>query len=62
MTAAEVRIGVSGWRYPPWRGQFYPRGLPQRKELQYISRAMNSLEINGSFYGLQPPKSWLSWL
>lgn len=58
---AEVRTGTSGWRYPPWRGVFYPKGLAQRRELEYLSRAVSSIEINGSFYSLQRPESWVSW-
>lgn len=56
-----IRIGVSGWRYAPWRGNFYPQGLPQHAELHYATRAFPSLEINGSFYSLQRPASWQSW-
>lgn len=57
----DVRIGISGWRYEPWRGVFYPEGLPRKKELYYASRRMNSIEINGSFYNLQRPESYLRW-
>ena len=55
------RIGISGWRYPPWRGVFYPEGLAQRRELEYASRRMTSVEINGSFYSLQRPESYRQW-
>ncbi|GEL25601.1 hypothetical protein PSU4_45550 [Pseudonocardia sulfidoxydans NBRC 16205] len=58
---AEIRIGTSGWRYPPWRGVFYPAGLAQRRELEYLSRAVSSIEINGSFYSLQRPENYRSW-
>ncbi|HEV2130019.1 MAG TPA: DUF72 domain-containing protein, partial [Longimicrobiaceae bacterium] len=57
----ELRIGISGWTYPPWRGVFYPAGLPHRRELEYASRKLNSVEINGSFYSLQRPSSYLHW-
>jgi uncharacterized protein YecE (DUF72 family) len=57
----DVRIGTSGWRFPPWRGAFYPAGLPQRRELEYISRRLRSVEINGSFYSLQRPSSYQAW-
>lgn len=57
----QTRIGISGWRYTPWRGTFYPKGLPQRAELEYASRQLNSIEINGSFYALQTPKSYQQW-
>ncbi|HEY5813287.1 MAG TPA: DUF72 domain-containing protein [Terrimicrobiaceae bacterium] len=57
-----VRIGISGWRYAPWRGgRFYPQKLPQRKELDYASRQVGSIEINGSFYSLQRPESYFAW-
>jgi len=58
---SDIRVGISGWRYPPWRGSFYPKGLIQKKELHYASRTVNSIEINGSFYKLQTPKSYLNW-
>ena len=57
----EVRIGTSGWVYPPWRGVFYPKGLTQKKELSYLSSQLNSVEINGSFYSLQRPSSYQKW-
>jgi uncharacterized protein YecE (DUF72 family) len=56
-----IRVGTSGWRYPEWRGVFYPKGLPQRRELEYISRKLDTLEINGSFYSLQRPESYQRW-
>jgi uncharacterized protein YecE (DUF72 family) len=52
---------VSGWRYPSWRGDFYPRGLVQRRELEYVGEQMSSAEINGSFYSLQRPSSYARW-
>ena len=54
-------VGVSGWRYPSWRGDFYPKGLPQRLELTYAAERMTSVEVNGSFYSLQRPSSYRSW-
>ena len=57
----ETRIGISGWRYAPWRGVFYPKKLAQRLELNYASRQLNSIEINGSFYSLQRPESYQKW-
>jgi uncharacterized protein YecE (DUF72 family) len=59
--AGRIRIGTSGWVYPPWRGEFYPRGLAHRRELEYLSRQVDSVEINGSFYSLQRPSSYESW-
>lgn len=56
-----IRLGISGWLYPAWRGTFYPKGLPQREELGYASRAFNSIEINGTFYSLKSPASFCRW-
>ncbi|MGZ8179024.1 DUF72 domain-containing protein [Williamsia sp. SKLECPSW1] len=56
-----VRVGTSGWVYPPWRGTFYPEGLVQRRELEYLSSTLNSVEINGTFYSLQKPDSFRRW-
>jgi len=58
---ARIRIGVSGWRYAPWRGVFYPKGLPQRAELEYAAKLFPSIEINGSFYSLQRPDCYSTW-
>ena len=58
---AAIRIGISGWRYTPWRGVFYPQNLPQRLELTYASRALSTIEINGSFYSLQRPEFFARW-
>lgn len=58
---SDVRIGTSGWLYPPWRGVFYPKGLPHRRELEYLSSKLNSVEINGTFYSLQRPESFRRW-
>lgn len=57
----KVRIGISGWRYVPWRKTFYPPGLAQAKELQFASRVLPSIEINGTFYGQQRPSSYMRW-
>jgi uncharacterized protein YecE (DUF72 family) len=61
VTGGELRIGISGWRYEPWRGVFYPEGLPQRRELEHAARHFNSIEINGSFYSLQKPGLYQRW-
>lgn len=58
---ARIRIGISGWRYAPWRGVFYPKGLPQRAELDYVASLFPSIEINGSFYSLQRPECYATW-
>jgi uncharacterized protein YecE (DUF72 family) len=54
-------VGISGWTYPGWRRVFYPQGLAHRRELEYASRRMDSIEINGSFYSLQRPTSYAKW-
>ena len=56
-----THIGISGWRYAPWRGKFYPPGLAQARELDYAARQLPSIEINGSFYSLQRPASYAAW-
>ena len=56
-----IRIGISGWRYAPWRDVFYPPNLAQRRELEFASRAFPSIELNGSFYSLQTPQSYANW-
>jgi len=58
---SQVRVGISGWTYPPWRGVFYPPGLPHRLELEYAAARVRSIEINGSFYALQRPESYRAW-
>ena len=59
--ASQIRIGISGWRYAPWRKVFYPQKLVQAKELYFASRALPTIEINGSFYALQRPESYARW-
>jgi uncharacterized protein YecE (DUF72 family) len=56
-----IRVGVGGWTYEPWRGTFYPGDLPQRRELEYASRQLTSIEINGTYYGSQKPASFVKW-
>ena len=58
---SDIRIGIGGWTYAPWRGLFYPDKLPQRSELEYAARAFGAIEINATFYGRQTPKSWAAW-
>ena len=58
---ASVRVGIGGWSFAPWRGSFYPPGLPQSRELDYASRHLTSIEINATFYGSQKPKSFRRW-
>src|SRR5436190_24317838 len=59
--ARNLRIGISGWNYKPWRGVFYPPKHPQKRELEFASRALNTIEINGTFYSLQRPSSFQKW-
>ena len=61
MAKPDIRIGISGWRYEPWRGVFYPEKLAQRRELEYASRMLPTIEINGSFYSLQRPEFYAQW-
>ena len=56
-----TRIGIAGWRYAAWRGDFYPKGLPQRRELEYAAEHLTSIEVNGSFYSMQRPSSYAAW-
>lgn len=57
----DVFIGIGGWTFEPWRGVFYPDGLPHAKELEYASRHLTSIEINGTYYGAQKPESFARW-
>ena len=59
--SASIRVGIGGWVYPPWRGVFYPAGLPQARELGFASRQVTAIEINGTFYGAQRPASFRRW-
>lgn len=59
--AGTIRIGIGGWTFEPWRGVFYPKGLPHRKELEFASRALTSIEINGTYYSAFKPKTWAEW-
>jgi uncharacterized protein YecE (DUF72 family) len=56
-----IRIGIAGWNFAPWRGEFYPEGLPQKQELDYASRALRTIEINSTFYRHQSPASFAGW-
>ena len=59
--APRIRVGIGGWVFPPWRGEFYPAGLPQARELHFASRAVTTIEINSTFYGTQKPASFRRW-
>ncbi|HUH59628.1 MAG TPA: DUF72 domain-containing protein [Candidimonas sp.] len=56
-----IRVGIGGWTYEPWRGTFYPEGHPQKRELEYASRHLTSIEINSTYYGAQKPESFAKW-
>jgi uncharacterized protein YecE (DUF72 family) len=58
---AQIRIGISGWTYAPWRGTFFPKGLPQKQELAYAAEHVPTIEVNGTFYSMQRPSSFASW-
>jgi uncharacterized protein YecE (DUF72 family) len=57
----QIKVGVGGWVFAPWRGEFYPKGLAQSKELSYAGRHLTSIEINGTFYGSQKAESFRRW-
>jgi uncharacterized protein YecE (DUF72 family) len=59
---SRIRVGIGGWTYAPWRGgMFYPAGLVQRRELEYASRRLTSIEVNGTYYGAQKPATYAKW-
>ncbi|SMF65617.1 Uncharacterized conserved protein YecE, DUF72 family [Tistlia consotensis] len=57
----KVRVGIGGWTFEPWRGPFYPEGLPQKRELEYAASRLTSIEVNGTYYGSQKPASFAKW-
>lgn len=59
--AGQIRVGVGGWTYEPWRGTFYPEKWPQAKELDHAGRHLTAIEINGTFYRRQKPASFIKW-
>jgi len=61
MKAGKIFVGVGGWTFEPWRGTFYPKGLTQKRELEYASRKLTSIEINGTYYSTFKPASWAKW-
>ena len=58
---SQIRIGVGGWTFEPWRGVFYPDDLTHKRELEFASRALTSIEINGTYYSTFKPDSWKKW-
>ncbi len=61
MTGPNIRVGIGGWTYEPWRRSFYPNDLPQKRELEFAAKTFGAIEINATFYGRQSPKSWENW-
>jgi uncharacterized protein YecE (DUF72 family) len=61
MRAGRIYVGIGGWTYAPWRGEFYPEGLAQKRELEFASRRLTSIEINGTYYSTFKPASWAKW-
>lgn len=61
MSRGIVRIGISGWTYAPWRGAFYPRGLPHQQELHFAASHFPAIEVNGTFYGMLKPETFQAW-
>jgi uncharacterized protein YecE (DUF72 family) len=59
--SSTIRVGVGGWNYAPWRGAFYPQDLPQRRELEFASRKLTSIEIDSTYYGSKKPESFIKW-
>jgi uncharacterized protein YecE (DUF72 family) len=59
--SGKIRVGIGGWTFEPWRGVFYPDNLPQKQELNYASRKLTSIEINGTYYSTFKPDSWKKW-
>jgi len=56
-----IRVGIGGWVYAPWRNNFYPHGLVQKRELEYASRHVTAIEVNGTWYGAQKPPTYARW-
>ena len=59
--SGKIYVGIGGWTFEPWRGVFYPKGLPQKRELEYASQHLTSIEINGTYYSTFKPDSWTKW-
>lgn len=60
-TPSRIRVGIGGWNFAPWRNNFYPAGLVQRRELEFASRQLRAIEINGTYYGAQKPATYAKW-
>ena len=57
----KIRVGIGGWTYEPWRGLFFPKGLPHKQELAYAAQRLTSIEINGTYYSGFKPPTWIKW-
>ena len=60
-TAGQIHIGIGGWVFEPWRGTFYPENLSQKRELEYASRHVTAIEVNGTFYSTFKPATFAGW-
>jgi uncharacterized protein YecE (DUF72 family) len=58
---AAIRVGVGGWTFEPWRDNFYPKGWPAARELEYASRKLTAIEVNGTYYSTQKPATFAKW-
>ncbi|MCX8997640.1 DUF72 domain-containing protein [Rhizobiaceae bacterium BDR2-2] len=56
-----IRVGIGGWTFDPWEGHFYPAGLPKKRQLEFASRALKVIEVNGTYYGSQKPETFAKW-
>jgi uncharacterized protein YecE (DUF72 family) len=61
LKSGQIRVGIGGWTFEPWRGVFYPQDLPHAKELRYASERLTSIEVNGTFYRTQTPATFRKW-
>ena len=56
-----IRTGIGGWTFEPWEGTFYPEKLPKKRQLEFASRELTAIEVNGTYYGSQKPESFRRW-
>ena len=61
MTKGQIRVGIGGWDYDPWRESFYPNGLPKTKQLEYAASKLSAIEVNATYYKLQKPDLFAKW-
>ena len=60
-TSGTIRIGIGGWTFEPWEGTFYPEKLPKKRQLEFASRELSAIEVNGTYYGSQKPETFAKW-